>query len=84
MSKVTEYLYISGYSFAANGLLLRDQRISHIVNMAFEYPNVFPERYSYLHIPAKDVLSERLGPWFRDIAAFVANANAEGGRVLVE
>lgn len=83
MSKVTDHLYISGYSSAANRFLLSKLGISHIVNMAYEYRNAFPERYSYLHIPAKDVLSERLGPWFHEIAVFVADAKANGGRALV-
>jgi hypothetical protein len=83
MSKVLDSLYISAYAFATNLTRLRDTRISHIVNMAYEYPDVFPSDFIYLHIPAKDTLSERLGPSFQEIAAFVANATALGGRTLV-
>jgi hypothetical protein len=83
MAKVLEHLYLSGYPFAANKLLLETYGISHIVNMAYEYSNTFPNSFQYLHVPAKDVTSERLGPYFHEIAAFVATAKNEGGKVLV-
>jgi protein-tyrosine phosphatase len=83
MSKVTDSLYISGYVFAMNLARLRAARITHIVNMAYEYQDAFPSDFTYLHIPAKDTLSERLGSTFQEIATFVANATALGGRILI-
>jgi hypothetical protein len=83
MSKVIDSLYISAYPFARNLSRLRDTGITHIINMAYEYPDVFPSDFTYLHILAKDTLSERLGSTFHEIAAFVANATAHGGRTLV-
>jgi hypothetical protein len=83
MSKVLDSLYISGYAFAADLSRLRDTRITHVVNMTYEYPDFFPSDFTYLHIRAKDTLSERLSSSFQDIAAFVTNATALGGRTLV-
>lgn len=90
MYKVTNSLYISGFPAASSNYLLRNQGITHIINMTYEYPNSFPDDYAYFRIPAKDILSERLGPRLRDIAFFAASAQhhrpddgSGGGRVLV-
>jgi hypothetical protein len=83
MAEVLPHLYISSYPYAANALFLEIYGITHVVNLTYEYLNVFPTRFQYLRIPAKDVPSERLGPYFRDIAAFVATAKEGGGKALV-
>ncbi|KAJ5357962.1 phosphatases II [Penicillium brevicompactum] len=83
MSEVTDHLYISGYEFASNLSELQRHRITHILNMSYEYDNAFPDEFTYMHIPAKDTLTERLGPWFHDIAAFVAEAKKSNGTTLV-
>jgi hypothetical protein len=83
MPKILEHLFLSGYPFAANQFLLEKCGISHIVNVTYEYSNAFPEHFHYLRIPAKDVTSERLGPYFYEVARFVAEAQDQGGKVLV-
>jgi protein-tyrosine phosphatase len=83
MSKVLDYLYVSGYAFASNQMLLTKHRITHIVNMTHEYANAFPEQFSYLRIPAQDYLRERLGPYFREISEFIDKGKARNNRVLV-
>ena len=83
MSQVTNNLFISGYNFASDRQALERHGISHIVNMTFEYRNSFPEEFHYLRVQAKDVLSQRLGPRFREIAAFVASATNSGRKALV-
>lgn len=83
MSEVTDDLYISGYEFASNLSELQRHRITHILNMSYEYDDAFPNEFTYMHIPAKDTLTERLGPWFHDIAAFVAEAKKSNGTTLV-
>jgi protein-tyrosine phosphatase len=83
MSKVIDSMYISGYPFATSLSRLQDTGITHVVNMAYECSDFFPSDFTYLHIAAKDTLSERLGSSFQDIASFVADAIALGGRTLV-
>ncbi|KAJ5108691.1 phosphatases II [Penicillium angulare] len=63
--------------------MLRQYRITHIVNMSCEYENAFPNEFIYMRVPAKDTLTERLGPWFYNIAAFIADANKSDGIALV-
>lgn len=83
MSKVTDQLYISGYKFASNLSRLQQHGITHVLNMSCEYDNAFPDKFTYMHIPAKDTPTERLGPWFYDIAAFIAKAKKSDGITLV-
>lgn len=83
MAKVLDHLYISGYAFASNLTNLQECGITHIVNVAYEYPDQFPDRFTYLHIPAKDVLYERLRPEFDKIASFVSEAKGSDGKVLI-
>lgn len=83
MSKVTDQLYISGYKFASNLSKLEQHGITHILNMSYEYDNAFPDKFTYMHIPAKDAPTERLSPWFYNIAAFIAEAKESDGTTLV-
>jgi hypothetical protein len=78
MYKVTPYLYISDYRSASDVWQLETNKITHIVNLTAEYPNVFPHSYTYLHIPARDALHERLGSHFNRIATFVTEARTTG------
>jgi Dual specificity phosphatase, catalytic domain len=83
MYRITPQLYISPYIYASSDQTLCEYRITHIVNLAAEHPNVFPTLYTYLRIPARDTLHERLGPWFHTIASFISRAQSSGGIVLV-
>ena len=74
MSKVTDHLHISGYEFASSLSELQQHGITHILNTPYEYENTFPDEFIYMHIPAKDTITERLGPWFYDISVFDAEA----------
>jgi protein-tyrosine phosphatase len=83
MHKVTPYLYISNYRSASDVSQLSSHKITHIVNLTAEYPNVFPNSYTYLHIPARDALHERLGPHFDRITTFVTNAQIQDNGVTL-
>ncbi|KAF2667560.1 phosphatases II [Microthyrium microscopicum] len=83
MSQVTKSLYISAYPLATNLNLLKRLGITNVINMTYEFPNAFPDDFEYLHIPAKDTLSERLTSTFPEIAAFVSKATESGGKALI-
>ena len=54
--------------------LLQKTGITHIVNMAIEIVDYFPKTFTYLHVPARDYLNERLGPRLPEVASFVRDA----------
>jgi protein-tyrosine phosphatase len=83
MPPILPHLHISDYPSAANLSFLQAQSISHIINLTFEFEDRYPDQYSYLRIPIKDTLSDRLTPYFHSIAAFAASAKASGGKCLV-
>jgi Dual specificity phosphatase, catalytic domain len=85
LSEVLQDLYISGGGPARNLKLLQHTGITHIVNMAVEIENAFPDLFSYLHIPARDALNERLGSHLRTVADFVSEAreSSPSSKVLI-
>lgn len=83
LSQVADSLFVGGYDAASSLPALRHARITHIVNATAEYADWFPQHFAYLRIRARDRRSERLAPYFDDVAAFVRDAQAAGGRVLI-
>jgi hypothetical protein len=69
-------LFLGSYAAATNRMALDRLGITHIINVTWEYENTFPDAYTYLRIPAKDTRNERLRPYFKEVAAFVADAQA--------
>jgi hypothetical protein len=76
-------LFLGSYAAASNQAALRAMGITHIVNATCEYENTFPGAFEYLHIAAKDSRNERLSPYFPVVSAYVTQACAQGGKVLV-
>jgi hypothetical protein len=69
-------MHISSAFAAANLDLLEANNITHIINMAAELSNHFPDRFAYLHIHAQDSLTERLSPQFPTITKFASSSLA--------
>ena len=74
ISRINSYLLISSHAAAANLDILENSKITHIINMAAELPNHFPDTFTYLHIPAQDSLTERLSPHLDTITSFASEA----------
>ena len=76
VSRVNSYLLVSSNAASANLDVLENNNVTHIINMAAELPNHFPDTFTYLHIPAQDSLTERLSPHFSTITTFASDAVA--------
>ncbi|KAF6106459.1 slingshot protein phosphatase 3 [Phyllostomus discolor] len=58
-------------------------RVSHILNMAREIDNFYPERFTYHNVRLWDEESAQLLPHWKETHGFVEAARAQGTRVLV-
>jgi predicted protein tyrosine phosphatase len=83
MYQITPYLYLSAAHSASTQRILDTHNITHIINLTAEHPNYFPTSYTYLRIPARDTLHERLSPFFPHITSFVASARDANGVALI-
>jgi atypical dual specificity phosphatase len=83
MAKVLPHLYIGARPSANYEFLFEQHGITHIINMTLDSRKDVPAHFTYLHIPAADVPSERLGPCFPEITAFVSSAKSQGGKALI-
>jgi hypothetical protein len=83
MYKITPYLYLSAAHSASTQRILDTHNITHIINLTAEHPNYFPTSYTYLRIPARDTLHERLSPFFPRITSFAASARDANGVALI-
>ncbi|SCZ89278.1 BZ3500_MvSof-1268-A1-R1_Chr9g10353 [Microbotryum saponariae] len=83
LSQVDPSLFISSYDGASSLPDLQQRGITHIVNVTSEYEDCFPSHFVYLRLRARDKSSERLGPYFDQVAEFVIKAQHARGRVLV-
>lgn len=82
----TDHLfYFSGSGLqATNAKIIRDLKITHVVNISIEHQCVFPDRLKYLHIELEDVEDAPLKQHFEDAIRFIESAfETNGSRVLV-
>ncbi|XP_028397065.1 dual specificity protein phosphatase 16-like [Dendronephthya gigantea] len=68
---------------ATNKTVIRNLKITHIVNVCTEHPNAFPEEITYLNINVEDLNSSCLKLYFEKSSNFIKNAFDEDGCVLV-
>ncbi|GAB1301999.1 Protein phosphatase Slingshot homolog 3 [Apodemus speciosus] len=80
-SRIFPHLYLGSEWNAAN--LEELQRNSHILNMAREIDNFFPERFIYHNVRVWDEESAQLLPHWKETHRFIEDARAQGTRVLV-
>jgi hypothetical protein len=83
MSKVNDWLFVSGGEVAKNVELVRQNGITHVVNAA---PMVYDVKYSknisVFRVWVADSASEEVKSVFPNIIDFVREARSVGGRVL--
>ncbi|CAH6793493.1 protein phosphatase Slingshot homolog 3 isoform X2 [Phodopus roborovskii] len=82
-SRIFPHLYLGSEWNAANLEELQRNRVSHILNMAREIDNFFPERFTYHNVRVWDEESAQLLPHWKETHRFIEHARAQGTRVLV-
>ncbi|KAM5316548.1 protein phosphatase Slingshot homolog 3 isoform 1-T1 [Glossophaga mutica] len=82
-SRIFPHLYLGSEWNAANLEELQRNRVSHILNMAREIDNFYPERFTYHNVRLWDEESAQLLPHWKETHSFVEAARAQGTRVLV-
>ncbi|XP_063584435.1 protein phosphatase Slingshot homolog 3 isoform X4 [Pongo abelii] len=68
---------------AANLEELQRNRVTHILNMAREIDNFYPERFTYHNVRLWDEESAQLLPHWKETHRFIEAARAQGTHVLV-
>lgn len=82
-SFVADGLYLGGVREAADAQCLQSLGITHILNAAREVQDLHPGQFQYWHLYVKDSTSERLFPYFADVAKWIEQARRTDGKVLV-
>ncbi|XP_076971683.1 protein phosphatase Slingshot homolog 3 isoform X2 [Tamandua tetradactyla] len=82
-SRIFPHLYLGSEWNAANLEELQRNRVSHILNMAREIDNFYPECFTYHNVRLWDEESAQLLPHWKETHRFIEAARAQGTRVLV-
>jgi len=81
--EVIPAVYIGNVVDAHNVDELKKRGITHVVDAVLGVAPPFPEDFKYLHVPLIDCPSESILPHFNQTCAFIEEAIASGGKVLV-
>eukprot|EP00057_Strongylocentrotus_purpuratus_P003611 XP_003726993.1 PREDICTED: probable rhodanese domain-containing dual specificity protein phosphatase [Strongylocentrotus purpuratus] len=76
-------LYQGNVKHSKNETVLKNLKITHILNVSTECANAFPKSFEYLQVKVEDESTEHIGPHLERAAKFVASAINSGGRVFV-
>ncbi|PNI93471.1 SSH3 isoform 4 [Pan troglodytes] len=82
-SRIFPHLYLGSEWNAANLEELQRNRVTHILNMAREIDNFYPERFTYHNVRLWDEESAQLLPHWKETHRFIEAARAQGTHVLV-
>ncbi|XP_012376332.1 protein phosphatase Slingshot homolog 3 [Dasypus novemcinctus] len=82
-SRIFPHLYLGSEWNAANREELQRNRVSHILNMAREIDNFYPECFTYHNVRLWDEESAQLLPHWKETHLFIEAARVQGSRVLV-
>ncbi|XP_032138577.1 protein phosphatase Slingshot homolog 3 isoform X3 [Sapajus apella] len=82
-SRIFPHLYLGSEWNAANLEELQRNRVTHILNMAREIDNFYPERFTYHNVRLWDEESAQLLPHWKETYRFIEAARTQGTRVLV-
>ena len=82
---ISNRLYLSGDDVASNLDILKENKITHILNLTTTFANAFESQFVYKTIKLDDKLNENIGKHFQDSFEFIENAFIQnsGNRVLV-
>jgi hypothetical protein len=76
-------IYIGNYSTSTNLELLSGLGITHILSVIPTFNPPFPEKFTYLHIPAYDDDSQNMVPWFEKTNPFIQDVLNQRGKLLL-
>lgn len=76
-------LYLGDFASACNVDILKKQNFTHIVTAILGVDEMYPNDFTYLTLPLRDVRNEEIFPCFTTSTDFIRNAIKEGGKVLV-
>ena len=80
---VIDGIYIGSQDSANNLSELNECKITHVLNVAEEVKNAFPEQYKYLNIELLDLPQANIRQVFSHTNEFIKQAIADHGRVLI-
>jgi len=81
---VAEFIYVGGKQSAQNLEELEQRKITHILNVADDVENFFPDKFHYTNLHVADFgQDEGISRIFPDAIAFVKKVKEENGRVLI-
>mmetsp|Transcript_20402 Transcript_20402/g.30347 ORF Transcript_20402/g.30347 Transcript_20402/m.30347 type:complete len:556 (-) Transcript_20402:20-1687(-) len=81
--EVMERVYISGYAAACCHQLLDELKISHIINLAVECRNVFPDDFQYFRADLQDNVDQDLSKVLVEIPKYVGAVLADDPEAVV-
>jgi len=80
---VDSFLYLGSHENAKSKQQLKDLGISHIINMAGELDNEYPNDFKYLSVKLDDTSSSNISEHFERTLQFIEEARAASSKVLV-
>ena len=78
--KLNKLIYIGGRPIASDRSALERRKITHVVNMALECDDFFPEDFRYYHARCTDKADDSMAAHFDAIVAFVDDCRERCGR----
>lgn len=76
-------LWLGDIATAHNEAALLERGITHVVCAVLGVSPPFPDTFAYMTVPVRDIHDEDMLPHLASTCAFIDDALAEGGRVLV-
>jgi len=81
--EVLPNVFVGDVYSAHNTREMKRLGFTHVVNVACGVAPAYPKDFTYLHIPLLDCVGENIQDHFHKTSKFIAQAIAEGGRVLI-
>ncbi|CAB3402018.1 unnamed protein product [Caenorhabditis bovis] len=82
IGKAMEGLTFGSQDVAADLDILKNEKITHILNVGTGIPNHFPNKFKYLKIDILDLPETQIADYFDDIFSWIDNARKENGIVF--
>ncbi|CAF1011673.1 unnamed protein product [Didymodactylos carnosus] len=81
---IESFLYLGGERNSKNSQELFDRlKITHILNVAWETGNLFPDKIVYKNISLKDSLDENIIDYIDDCVQFIEHVKSQNGKLLI-
>ena len=76
-------IFLGNQKFAHDIHMLGEMKISHIINMAEEVPDLFPDQITYKHFYRNDCIDDPIIETFKEAHIFLDQALQNNKRVLI-